>query len=67
MAYMDEEPRAAAIPLMKTRQFDSAVHKDFLVLTERMRSIYPLSSGRNGDDLVDVIFGKDLLCTPPLK
>lgn len=59
MSFMDEELRTAVIPLVKTRQFDSAIRKAFLVLTERMRSIYDLPKGRDGEDLVNVIFGKD--------
>lgn len=58
MTYMDEELRTAVIPLIKTRQFDSAIRKAFLVLTERMRSIYNLPKGRDGEDLVNVIFGQ---------
>lgn len=59
MAYMDAELRDAVTPLIRSRQFDSAIRKAFLILTERLRSRYALPKDRDGEDLVNVVFGKD--------
>ena len=58
MAYMDAELREAVVPLIRTRQFDSAIRKAFLVLTERLRSTYSLPQGTDGEGLVNTIFGQ---------
>lgn len=58
MAYLDEELRDAVVPLIKTRQFDSAIRKAFLVLTERLRSTYSLPKGMDGEGLVNIVFGQ---------
>lgn len=59
MAYMDEELRDAVVPLIRTRQFDSAIRKAFLILTERLRSTYSLPPGTDGEGLVNVVFGQN--------
>lgn len=59
MAYMDEELRAAVVPLIRTRQFDSAIRKAFLILTERLRSTYSLPQGTDGEGLVNIVFGQN--------
>lgn len=58
MTYLDEELRDAVVPLIKTRQFDSAIRKAFLVLTERLRSTYSLPKGTDGEGLVNIVFGQ---------
>jgi len=58
MSYLDEELRDAVVPLIKARQFDSAIRKAFLVLTERLRSTYKLSKGTDGEGLVNIVFGQ---------
>jgi hypothetical protein len=59
MAYMDTELRGAVVTLIRTRQFDSAIRKAFLILTERLRSTYSLPVGIDGEGLVNLVFGKD--------
>lgn len=59
LQHLDGELRAAVTPLIKTMQFDSAIRKSFLVLTERLRAHYDLPNGKDGEDLVNQAFGKD--------
>lgn len=59
MAYMDKELRDAVVPLVRNRQFDSAIRKAFLILTERLRFTYSLPVSTDGEGLVNVVFGKD--------
>lgn len=59
MAYMDKELRDAVVPLIRTRQFDSAIRKAFLILTERLRSTYSLPQGTDGEGLVNIVFGQN--------
>lgn len=58
MTYLDEELCDAVVPLIKARQFDSAIRKAFLVLTERLRLTYSLPKGTDGEGLVNIVFGQ---------
>lgn len=58
MAYLDDELQNAVIPLIRSRQFDSAIRKAFIVLTERLRSTYSLPKGVDGEGLVNSVFGQ---------
>ena len=59
LRHLDEELRVAVTPLVKAMQLDSAIRKCFVVLTERLRIFYSLPNGKDGEDLVNQIFGKD--------
>ena len=59
MEHLDSELRDAIVPLIRTMQFDSAIRKAFVVLTERFRAIYGFSNSKDGEDLVNQVFGKD--------
>ncbi len=61
MAYMDKELRDAVVPLIRIRQFDSAIRKAFLILTERLRSTYSLPKSTDGAGLVNMVFGQNSL------
>jgi len=67
MAYMDEELRDAVVPLIRSRQFDSAIRKAFLILTERLRSTYSLPMGTDGEGLVNVVFGQNSPYHPTME
>jgi hypothetical protein len=58
MDYLDAELRDGVLPLLKTSQFDSAIRKSFVILTERLRTVYSLPTGVDGAELVNLIFGK---------
>jgi Protein of unknown function (Hypoth_ymh) len=59
MAYMDKELRDAVVPLIRTRHFDSAIRKAFVILTDRLRSTYSLPLNTDGEGLVNMVFGKN--------
>lgn len=67
MAYMDAELREAVVPLVRTRQFDSAIRKAFLILTDRLRSTYSLAQGADGEGLVNVVFGQNSSHHPSME
>lgn len=57
--YLEKSLRDAAAPLIKSRQFDSAIRKAIVLLTARLRENYGLPSNIDGEDLVNKVFGKD--------
>lgn len=58
LTYLDEKLTDAVLPLIKDRQFDSAICKAFLVLTARLRPTYGLPNGTDGEGLVNTVFGQ---------
>ena len=46
------------MPLMNGGHFDSAVRKIFVVLTDRLRRAFGVTEPIDGDDLVNLVFGK---------
>ena len=56
--YIDLELEHNIKSLIETNQFDSAVRKSFLTLTERLRSKYNIPKNKDGVELINLIFGK---------
>jgi hypothetical protein len=56
--HFDQRLRDAVIPLMQGGHYDSAVRKVFVVLTDRLRRAFGVSEQIDGDDLVNLVFGK---------
>jgi hypothetical protein len=55
--YLDAELRAAVSPLIRTRQYNSAIRSAFVLLTERMRKKFNLAAGTDGAAMVNTVFG----------
>jgi hypothetical protein len=55
---LDEKLRDAIIPLMDGGHFDSAIRKVFVLLTERLRRSFGNADEIDGEDLVNLVFGK---------
>lgn len=56
--HLDQRLRDAVTPLMQGGHYDSAVRKVFVVLTDRLRRAFGVSEQIDGDDLVNLVFGK---------
>lgn len=53
----DDELREKTFPLLIQREFDSAIRKAFVILTNRLRAVYHVPHIRDGDRLANTIFG----------
>lgn len=58
LAYMDAELRRELSPLIRTKQFDSAIRKAFVILKSRLCKKFSLSEQLDGPDLVNQLFGR---------
>jgi Protein of unknown function (Hypoth_ymh) len=57
--YVDADLRTEIAPLIRTRQFDSAIRKVFVILKTRLCNKFGVSDEIDGAPLVNAIFGKD--------
>jgi hypothetical protein len=57
LAYVDADLREEIAPLIRTRQFDSAIRKVFVVLKTRLCQKFSISEDVDGVHLVNEIFG----------
>lgn len=57
-AHYDKELLGALSNLLLRREYDSAVRKAFLVLSERLRTISGAPASIDGEDLVNHVFGQ---------
>lgn len=55
---LDEKLREAVFPLMDGGHFDSAIRKTFVLLTDRLRRAFGVTQEIDGEDLVNLVFGK---------
>lgn len=65
-AHVDPRLRDAVEPLMAGGHYDSAVRKVFVVLTDRLRRAFGVTDNIDGDDLVNLVFGKGGKVSVPL-
>lgn len=56
--HVDPRLRDAVAPLMAGGHYDSAVRKVFVVMTDRLRRAFGVTESIDGEDLVNVVFGK---------
>jgi hypothetical protein len=56
--HLDARLRDAVVPLMSGGHYDSAVRKAFVILTDRLRRVFGVEAELDGDDLVNVVFGR---------
>lgn len=54
----DQRLKDAVIPLINAGHYDSAVRKVFVILTERLRRAFGVQEQIDGEDLVNLVFGK---------
>lgn len=57
LAYVDADLRTEIAPLIRTRQFDSAIRKVFVVLKTRLCRKFGISEDVDGVNLVNEVFG----------
>lgn len=56
--HFDEILKAETVPLLNEGHYDSAIRKSFIILTERLRLAFNIKEEKDGEDLVNMIFGK---------
>lgn len=66
LAYVDADLRQDIAPLIRTRQFDSAIRKAFVVLKARLCERFGLDGRLDGVDLVNTLFGRNAPHFPDL-
>lgn len=57
-AHFDQRLRDSVMPLIQGGHYDSAVRKVFVVLTDRLRRAFGVTEQIDGDELVNLVFGK---------
>ncbi|MDY6971075.1 MAG: TIGR02391 family protein [Thermodesulfobacteriota bacterium] len=57
-SHFDQKLRDAVLPLIQGGHYDSAIRKAFIVLTDRLRRAFGVTDKIDGDDLVNLVFGK---------
>lgn len=65
-AAVDAELQEKVLGLLTKREFDSAVRKAFIVLTERLRLHFELPKDKDGPELVNLVFGGKSTVALPL-
>lgn len=56
--HFDQRLKDGVMPLMNGGHYDSAIRKVFVVLTDRLRRAFGVAEEIDGDDLVNLVFGK---------
>ena len=65
-AAVDAELQSKVMGLLTKREFDSAIRKAFIVLTERLRDHFALPKDKDGPELVNLVFGSKSTVPLPL-
>lgn len=56
--HIDQRLKNAVIPLINGGHYDSAIRKVFVILTDRLRRAFGVKEDLDGDELINVVFGK---------
>lgn len=56
--HLDQRLKDGVMPLIQGGHYDSAVRKVFVVLTDRLRRAFGIAEEMDGEDLVNLVFGK---------
>lgn len=56
--HLDQRLKDGVLPLIQGGHYDSAVRKVFVVLTDRLRRAFGVAEDMDGEDLVNLVFGK---------
>ncbi len=57
-SHLDQRLKDGVVPLIQGGHYDSAVRKVFVVLTDRLRRAFGVKEEIDGEDLVNLVFGK---------
>lgn len=57
LVYVDAELREQVLPLLRTKQFDSAIRKAFVILKSRLCAKFNLDEAHDGARLIGQVFG----------
>ena len=57
-AHLDQRLSDAITPLIEGKHYDSAIRKTFVLLTDRLRRSFGVQEEFDGDNLVNLVFGK---------
>ena len=57
--HFDKKLKKEVTPLLDEKHYDSAVRKCFIVLTEKLRQTFYIREEKDGENLVNLIFGKE--------
>lgn len=56
--HIDHRLRDGVMPLVHGGHYDSAIRKSFVILTDRLRRAFGVQDSLDGEDLVNLVFGK---------
>ena len=56
--HYDQRLRDGVVPLINGQHYDSAMRKIFVLLTDRLRRAFGVSEEIDGDELINLVFGK---------
>ena len=56
--HFDQRLKDGVLPLLQGGHYDSAVRKAFVLLTDRLRRAFGVQEEMDGEDLVNLVFGK---------
>ncbi|MCT8270264.1 TIGR02391 family protein [Xanthomonas translucens] len=56
--HYDQRLRDGIVPLIKGQHYDSAMRKIFVLLTDRLRRAFGVAEEIDGDELINLVFGK---------
>lgn len=65
-AAVDADLQEKVMGLLTKREFDSAIRKAFIILTERLRTRFSLPKDKDGPELVNLVFGSKSAVPLPL-
>jgi len=57
-SHLDQRLKDGVVPLIQGGHYDSAIRKTFVVLTDRLRRAFGVRDEVDGEDLINLIFGK---------
>jgi len=57
-SHLDQKLKDGVLPLVKGGHYDSAIRKAFIILTESLRRSFGVEEEIDGEDLVNLVFGK---------
>jgi hypothetical protein len=56
--HYDQKLKDGVVPLINGKHYDSAMRKIFVILTDRLRRAFGVTEEMDGDDLVNLVFGR---------
>lgn len=56
--HFDEELKSRVLPIVHDGHYDSAIRKVFILLSDRLRRAFGVEENIDGEDLINLVFGK---------